>query len=118
MYINQLFDAYKKAKNYVQDKQIAHDLGLDSSRISEMRKGKRQVTDSEAVILAEVAGVQIEEVLLRLAADRAKDEKAQRAWQNIVGKLLGRNSKLASLAGAGILTMGSLDLKFALCILC
>lgn len=57
MYQSQLLDAYKKAQNYVQDKQIAHDLNVQASRISEMRKGVRYISDEEAVFLAEQAGI-------------------------------------------------------------
>ncbi|NLS63629.1 hypothetical protein HHE95_00600, partial [Vibrio aestuarianus subsp. francensis] len=64
MYQSQLLDAYKKAQKYIQDKQIAHDLNLNPSRISEMRKGKRYISDEEAVFLAEQAGIDPELALL------------------------------------------------------
>lgn len=37
MYQSELLDAYKKAQNYVQDKQIAVDLNQPKQRISEFR---------------------------------------------------------------------------------
>lgn len=49
MYANELLDAYKKAKNYVQDKQIAHDLNLSPQKLSKIRSGVRYMTDEEAV---------------------------------------------------------------------
>lgn len=54
MYQNELLNAYKKAQNYVQDKQIAHDLNLDGPKISKIRKGVRQLTDNEAFFLLKV----------------------------------------------------------------
>ncbi|AEH34431.1 putative bacteriophage-fragment (repressor 2) [Vibrio anguillarum] len=45
MYQSQLLDAYKKAQNYIQDKQIAHDLNLPRQRIGEMRKGLRYISE-------------------------------------------------------------------------
>ncbi len=40
MYQSELLDAYKKAKNYVQDKQIAHDLNVNASQ--NQRNAKRK----------------------------------------------------------------------------
>lgn len=48
MYQNQLLDAYKEAKKDVQDKQIAADLGIPTSRMSEMRKGRRYLSECSA----------------------------------------------------------------------
>ncbi|MBV7296609.1 DUF3693 domain-containing protein [Enterovibrio paralichthyis] len=118
MFINELFDAYKTAKNYVQDKQIAHDLGLSSARISEMRKGKRYVSDSEAVILAEVAGYDIKEVLIRIAADQAKDAKAQNAWGELLEKLKGQQIHNVSLSILGLLALDTPTIQCVLSILC
>ncbi|WP_283131798.1 DUF3693 domain-containing protein [Enterovibrio norvegicus] len=118
MFINQLLDAYKQAKNYVQDKQIAADLGLTSSRISEMRKGKRYVSDSEAVILAEVAGLDVEQVLIKLAADKSKDAKAHTAWTNILAKLDSQGLQRLTLTLGGFLALGITTSQCALSILC
>ena len=41
MYQNKLLDAYKEAQNYIQDKQIAHDLGLSRQKISAIKSGAR-----------------------------------------------------------------------------
>ncbi|PSU88122.1 DUF3693 domain-containing protein [Photobacterium kishitanii] len=87
MYQNQLLDAYKEAKNYIQDKQIAADLGIPTSRMSEMRKGKRYLSDSEAIFLAENSDINTHEALIFLAADKAKTDKAQKIWADITAKL-------------------------------
>lgn len=118
MFINQLLDAYKTAKNYTQDKQIAYDFGFHSSQITQMRKGKRYVSDSEAVILAEVAGYDVREVLIRIAADQAKDAKAKTAWANILEKLKGQELQQVSLGILGFLALDTPTIKYALCILC
>lgn len=86
MYQSQLLDAYKKAQNYVQDKQIAHDLNVQASRISEMRKGVRYISDEEAVFLAEQAGIDPELALLGCHADRNKNPKIKQLWEHIAKK--------------------------------
>ncbi len=86
MYQSQLLDAYKKAQNYVQDKQIAHDLNLHPSRIVEMRKGARYISDSEAVFLAENAGISPEIALLAVHADRNQNVTIKAMWERIAKK--------------------------------
>ena len=89
MYTNQLLDTYKKAKNYVQDKQVALDLGLSRQKISAIRNGQRYLTENEALFLASEIGLDKESVLVYLAADKAKTFEAQQAWQNIAKKYNG-----------------------------
>ncbi|HBB9961133.1 TPA: hypothetical protein JG851_004231, partial [Vibrio parahaemolyticus] len=101
MYINELLDAYKKAKNYVQDKQIAHDLGISTQKMSNIRNGSRYLTETEALFLAEAIGADKETVLVYLAADKAKTYEAQQAWANIAKKYSGLGISGFSMACAG-----------------
>lgn len=89
MYANEILNAYKQAQNYVQDKQIAHDLNLTPQKLSNIRKGIRYLTENEALFLAEKIGLSDEEVLTYLAADRSKNYRAQKAWENITKKYNG-----------------------------
>ena len=41
MYQDKILNAYKQAQNYVQDKQIAHDLGITPQKICKIRSGER-----------------------------------------------------------------------------
>ncbi|WP_075989462.1 DUF3693 domain-containing protein [Vibrio fluvialis] len=122
MYTNELLDAYKKAKNYVQDKQIAHDLGLSRQKISAIRNGTRYLTENEALFIAEEIGADAETVLVYLAADKAKTYEAQQAWQRIAKKYNGLGLQGLSMALGGIMLAAytSLEqlLKYALCTLC
>ena len=122
MYTNELLDAYKKAKNYVQDKQIAHDLGLSRQKISAIRNGTRYLTENEALFIAEEIGADAETVLVYLAADKAKTYEAQQAWQRIAKKYNGLGLQGLSMALGGIMLAAytSLEqlLKYALCALC
>ncbi len=123
MYINNLFNAYKKAKNYVQDKQIAHDLGLTPQKISKIRSGERQLTENEAIFLAKELNLSIEEVLLYVAADRSKHDEAKQSWENLIKKfkrqgLLKLDLQGLSIACAGLATLLTSKVECALSILC
>jgi hypothetical protein len=122
MYQSELLDAYKKAQNYVQDKQIAHDLNVQPSRISEMRKGTRYISDSEAVFLAENSGIDPEVALLGCHADRNDNPTIKAYWERIAKKYNGLGLQGLSMALGGLMLAAytSLEqlLKFALCTLC
>ncbi|MGR5142076.1 DUF3693 domain-containing protein [Photobacterium sp. DNB23_23_1] len=118
MYQNQLLNAYKQAKNYIQDKQIAHDLGVGASRISEFRNGKRHMSDTQAIFLAEHANIDPHEALIYLAADRAKDFKAQQIWADITAKLSSQGFRGLTLGLTGFLALSEPKIQCALCILC
>ncbi|WP_337028792.1 DUF3693 domain-containing protein, partial [Vibrio cholerae] len=102
MYQSQLLDAYKKAKNYIQDKQIAHDLNLPSPRISEMRKGIRYISDDEAVFLAESAGIDPEIALLGCHADRNENPRIKALWESIAKKQNGLGLRTISMLCGGL----------------
>ncbi|PQJ43152.1 hypothetical protein BTO00_14210 [Vibrio campbellii] len=122
MYTNELLDAYKKAKNYIQDKQVAHDLGLSRQKISAIRNGQRYLSENEALFLAKEIGADTESVLVYLAADKAKTFEAQQAWANIAKKFNGLGLPSISMACAGFAVAFSSPLESsiqcALCILC
>lgn len=102
MYANELLDAYKKAQNYVQDKQIAHDLNLQPNKISKMRKGIRYVSDEEAVFLAQGAGIDPEIALLGCHADRNENPAIRGMWENIAKKYNGLGLTGISMACGGL----------------
>ncbi|KNY40627.1 hypothetical protein AKG94_21295 [Vibrio harveyi] len=102
MYANELLDAYKKAQNYLQDKQIAHDLNLQPNKISKMRKGIRYVSDEEAVFLAKGAGIDPEIALLGCHADRNENPAIRGMWENIAKKYNGLGLAGISMACTGL----------------
>ncbi|EIF8959356.1 hypothetical protein LF047_000648 [Vibrio parahaemolyticus] len=122
MYQSELLDAYKKAQNYVQDKQIAADLNVQASRISEMRKGKRYISDSEAVFLAKASGIDPEIALLGCHADRNENPEIRGMWENIAKKYNGLGLAGISMACGGLAMVISSPseslLQCALCVLC
>lgn len=102
MYTAELINAYKKAKNYVQDKQVAHDLNLDPPKISKIRKGVRQLTDEEAVFLAHGAGIDPEIALLGCHADRNENPTIKSMWESIAKKYNGLGLSSISMVCAGL----------------
>ncbi|WP_058119065.1 DUF3693 domain-containing protein [Photobacterium kishitanii] len=122
MHINKLLDAYKEAKNYVQDKQIASDLGIDGAKLSRIRKGERYLTENEVIFLAEETKTDIHDALIYLAADKAKTHKAKQAWQDITKKLKGQNYQIYSIGltafAFSISPVNDVLHECALCTLC
>ncbi|WGY45010.1 DUF3693 domain-containing protein [Vibrio sp. ABG19] len=125
MYANELLDAYKEAQNYVQDKQIAHDLNVQANKISKMRNGIRYITDEEAIFLAKGAGIDPEVALLGCHADRNDNPTIKAMWNNIAKKYNGLGLQGLSMA-CGSLALYAADanagleqlLQCALCTLC
>ncbi|WP_394134402.1 DUF3693 domain-containing protein [Aliivibrio fischeri] len=122
MYQDKLLDAYKKAKNYVQDKQIAHDLDLDGPKISKIRKGVRQLSDKEAIFLAQGANIDPELALLGCHADRNENPMIKNMWESIAKKLNSQGLQRLSMACGGLAmwvgTPKEAMAQCALCILC
>lgn len=119
MYQSQLLDAYKKAQNYVQDKQIAHDLNVNASRISEMRKGRRYISDAEAVFLAENAGIDPAIALVGCHADRNENPTIRGIWEELAKKYNGLGlSRFSMICGALVLWMSDIKVAIAKCALC
>ena len=108
MYQNQLLDAYKEAKKDVQDKQIAADLGIPTSRMSEMRKGRRYLSECSAIYLAEHSEINTHEALIYLVADKAKTDKVQKIWADIMAKLSSQGFSGLTLGFTGFLSLYSI----------
>lgn len=118
MYANELLDAYKQAKNYIQDKQIAHDLNLQPSMVSKMRNGVRYISDDEAVFLAENSGIDPELALIGIHADRHENPTIRAYWERIAKKYNGLGLQGLSMAYAGMALCNEAISQFALSVLC
>ncbi|MDG3085464.1 DUF3693 domain-containing protein [Vibrio hannami] len=119
MYQSNLLDAYKKAQNYVQDKQVAHDLGVNPTRIYEMRRGIRKISDKEALILAEGANISPEVALLGCHADQNDDPRIKAIWERLAKFANPRDLSKIS-AGYTVLTIGDMMMHETIpyCVLC
>ncbi|KJF95123.1 DUF3693 domain-containing protein [Photobacterium angustum] len=118
MNTNELLDAYKSIKNYVQDKQIAHDLDISKQHMTGIRKGRRHLTDMQVIFLAENANIDPHTALIFNAAERAKSFKAQQLWADITAKLNSQGFAGLTLGITGFLAFGLIMPQYALCILC
>ncbi|EPF2549300.1 DUF3693 domain-containing protein [Vibrio cholerae] len=122
MYQSELLDAYKKAQNYVQDKQIAMDLNQPKQRISEFRKGKRYLSEEQAIFLAENAGIDPEIALIGLHADRNENPRIKALWESIAKKQNGLGLRTISMLCGGVAVsmsqVNELLPQYILCMLC
>ncbi|ELB2879560.1 hypothetical protein QNE31_002731, partial [Vibrio parahaemolyticus] len=102
MYTNKLIDAYKEQMNYIQYKQIAHDLGVSPQMLTEVRKGRSYLNENQILMLAETIGEDKEKALIGLAMDKAKTHEAQTLWQNIGKKFNGLGLSSISMVCTGL----------------
>ncbi|MCE7642037.1 DUF3693 domain-containing protein [Vibrio fluvialis] len=119
MYQEKLIDAYKQAQNYVQDKQIAMDLDIPQQRISDFRKGRRYLTDEQAIFLAQNANIEPEAALLGVHADRNDNPSIKALWESMAKKYNGLGLQGLSMA-VGSLALYATEVKASLlqCALC
>ncbi|MGF1863283.1 DUF3693 domain-containing protein [Photobacterium profundum] len=122
MYQSKLLDQYKSAKNYIQDKQIAIDLGISKQKISKIRSGERYLTDTEALFLAQECKIDEKEALIGVHADRTQNSYVKQLWDEISKKLNSQGNQLHSL-GLGVFLLAiptevKAVAQCALCILC
>ncbi|SBS68611.1 DUF3693 domain-containing protein [Vibrio atlanticus] len=122
MYQNELIEAYKKAQNYVQDKQIAMDMNIPQQRISDFRKGRRYLTDSQTVFLAENAKLDPQVALLGCHADRSDNPQIKQMWEHMAKKFNGLNMSGVSMACGSLALLATTPvdptIQCVLCILC
>ncbi|HAS6907795.1 TPA: hypothetical protein I7285_21750 [Vibrio parahaemolyticus] len=119
MYTNKLIDAYKEQMNYIQYKQIAHDLGVSPQMLTEVRKGRSYLNENQILMLAETIGEDKEKALIGLAMDKAKTHEAQTLWQNIGKKFNGLGLSSISMVCAGLaLVIASPQEPLLQCALC
>ncbi|ELN3181462.1 regulator [Vibrio cholerae] len=102
MYTNNLIDAYKSHMNFVQYKQVAHQLGLSPQMLADIRNGRAHLKENLALIIADEIGEDKEKVLIGLAADRAKSPEEQAIWQQIAKKYKGLGLQGLSMAYVGV----------------
>uniref|UniRef100_UPI001140C735 DUF3693 domain-containing protein n=2 Tax=Vibrio cholerae TaxID=666 RepID=UPI001140C735 len=119
MFQSELLNAYKNAQKYVQDKQIAMDMNIPQQRISDFRKGRRYLTDEQAIFLAESAGIEPEIALLGIHADRNENPRVKALWESIAKKQNGLGLRTISMLCGGLaVSMSQVNELLPQCILC
>lgn len=99
-----LIQAYMRTKKLTQYQQVAAELGFTKSHISSLTTGKVQLTDATAKKIAEEIGLDVQEVLLSLAAVRETDPEIKQAWYNILARYSKSTGTAVALAVAMFLS--------------
>ncbi|MFG0832211.1 DUF3693 domain-containing protein [Aeromonas bivalvium] len=81
-----LIQAYMRAKNLTQLKQVAEALHLSTSYITDINQGNRQFADETAVSIAKEIGLDPAEVMISLNAAKAKTPEMKAAWYDVLKK--------------------------------
>ena len=99
-----LIQAYMRAKKFTQIQEVAVELGFTQSHVSRLTKGKAQLTDETAKKIAQEIGLDVQEVLISLAAVRATDPELKQAWYDILAKYSKGAGTAVALAAAVFLS--------------
>ncbi|MCH8475987.1 MAG: hypothetical protein LAT55_12265 [Opitutales bacterium] len=98
MFSYELIEELKKAKGFKKDKEVIDIMeGMNSGNMSQIKAGKRPLTEEQALFIAREANLCKDWVLVNLAEERAKSEEVKKAWYEI-GKKLRKSAVAAMLA--------------------
>lgn len=85
---NELIDRYKEASAAKSDAATAANVpNMTRMNLSAIRKGERHLTEEQALWLARECGIDEAVVLVELAAETSRSEKAKSVWMNLSKKL-------------------------------
>ena len=88
MFSYQLVEEFKKAKGITKDLEAAEMIaGLNSGNMSQVKSGKRHLTEEQALFIAHECNLCADWVLVHLAEEKAKSEEAKEVWHNLAKKL-------------------------------
>jgi transcriptional regulator with XRE-family HTH domain len=109
MYSKELIELYMNCKNYTQQKQMAADLKISSSYLSDINNGRREFTDTAGIYIAIECGLDPAEVVSKLAEARAKTTQEKSVWADVVKKYRASAVTSAGAALSAILTLPTPD---------
>lgn len=93
-----LIEEFKKAKCLSSDAATAELLpAMSKGRLSEVKSGKRHLTEEQALFIADECKINTQWVLVQLAEETAKSEQAKKVWSNLAKKI-SRSTTAAALA--------------------
>ena len=115
MYSKQLIDMYMSAKNYTQKKQMAADIKMSQSYLSDIYNGRREFTDETGIWIAIECGLDPEETVLKLAASRAKTPEAKNVWSRALKRYCTGVEAAACAGLLGFAACFDTAFNFALC---
>ena len=109
MFSYEMLMELKKLKGFDKDYELANILPKATrSVISEIKSGKRHLTEEQAVFIATECKIDIQWMLVQLAEETAKTEAAKKAWYNLAKKL---SKSVTAAALALIVIFSGLDSK-------
>ena len=95
-----LLDELKKAKGFTKDNELLAVLERVSKGVlSELKSGKRQLTDEQALLIAKECNLNVQWVLVNLNEERSKHPEIKSAWSNLAKKLSSTALALALCVG-------------------
>ncbi len=104
---NKLIDQYKEFVKAKSDAAASADLPhMTRMNLSAIRKGERHLTEEQAIYIAEKCNLDCALALVELAAECAKTQKAQSAWNELAKKL---KAAAISLVVAAILSVSGVS---------
>ncbi|MCZ2495742.1 helix-turn-helix domain-containing protein [Xylophilus sp. Kf1] len=92
-------DRLKTVKGWDSDYRVAKELGISRTTISNYRGRQSTLDEDMAVLIAELLGIELMEILLDQAGERAKSAKARKAFADAAMRLGGKVASILLLAG-------------------
>jgi len=85
----ELLELAKKKLELSKDAQLLELIpNMEKGTLSKIKSGSRDLTDAQALAIAEHCGLDAEWVLVSLAADTTKSEAVKTVWSTLAKKLL------------------------------
>ena len=102
-----LIEELKTRKGFTKDAEIVVVLPKVTKGVfSEIKNGKRNLTEEQAVWIAEQCDLNLEWVLVNLAEDTAKNDKAKKVW-NRLAKSLAKTVNALAIIGIVLFSQAS-----------
>jgi len=84
----ELLEMMKTEAGFKSDSELVGVLpAITKGRISEVKSGKRHLTEEQALVIAKACNLNPEWVLVNLAAETSKSEACKPIWTNLAKKL-------------------------------
>jgi phosphoenolpyruvate carboxylase len=98
-YSAELIEILKKIKGFTKDAEVVEVLPkTNKGNLSQIKSGKRNLTEEQAIWIAEQCNLDLNLVLVNLAEETAKHEKAKEVWQNLA-KTIAKTAKALAISG-------------------
>ena len=102
-----LIEELKARKGFTKDAEIVVVLPKVTKGVfSEIKNGKRNLTEEQAVWIAEQCDLNLEWVLVNLAEDTAKNDKAKKVWSRLA-KSLAKTANALAIIGIVLFSQAS-----------